>query len=331
MPLNNRQGDFSVGVVIPAYNIEAYIDRALESVLAQTHKPDEIIVVDDGSTDQTAKIIKRFGSQVKYIYQANGGLSAARNTGINASRSQWIALLDGDDEWLPEKLENQLEILQRNNHLAWISCNHIIHYSANNSQRLMKSPEICKNLLEGKEYFESYLTTTTHKDIWWPPSTMMIKREVFEQAGMFEEGLRFSEDTEMWFRIVYRWPQIGFAPQPLIIYYRDRPGSLSHSTPSKDKLNSICDYYDRHLEVSKKYRAHNDLKDFVAFRTRKWMREMYFESRFDELRKMLKRYYHLFPRRYRLMMRLLTVGPEITAPVVRWVANIRKNIHRRKK
>ncbi len=96
-PSNDRQS-YAVSVVIPAYNAEKYIGRAIDSVLAQTRQPDEIIVVDDGSTDNTPNAIKSYGSKVYYIHQENGGASVARNTGIEAAKSEWIAFLDADDE-----------------------------------------------------------------------------------------------------------------------------------------------------------------------------------------------------------------------------------------
>ncbi|KKK55641.1 hypothetical protein LCGC14_3072500, partial [marine sediment metagenome] len=94
------ENKYSVSVVIPAYNIGDFIARAINSVLAQTHPPDEIIVVDDGSTDNTGEVVKGFGEKVIYIHQQNGGLSAARNTAMRASTCKWISFLDGDDEWL---------------------------------------------------------------------------------------------------------------------------------------------------------------------------------------------------------------------------------------
>ena len=99
-----------VSVVIPTYNCAHYLPAALESVLAQDYDPMEIIVVDDGSTDETQAVLQRY-PEVTCIRQANGGLSNARNTGINAARGEWIALLDADDIWPPGKLEEQMQIL----------------------------------------------------------------------------------------------------------------------------------------------------------------------------------------------------------------------------
>ena len=103
----------SISVIIPAYNAEQHISRAIDSVLAQTHPADEIIAVDDGSTDDTGQILRSYGRQLRYIGQENGGAGAARNTGIKAARGEWIAFLDADDEWLPEKLKCQADHLRR--------------------------------------------------------------------------------------------------------------------------------------------------------------------------------------------------------------------------
>jgi glycosyltransferase involved in cell wall biosynthesis len=102
----------SVSVVIPVYNKEAYLTETIDSVLAQTRRPEEIIVVDDGSTDRSAEVAAAYGSAIHLIRQANAGESSARNRGIEASASDWIALLDGDDVWQPERLERQFLALR---------------------------------------------------------------------------------------------------------------------------------------------------------------------------------------------------------------------------
>ena len=103
-----------ITVIIPAYNSVKSIRRAIDSILAQTLKDYEIIVIDDGSTDGTGKIIKEYSNAVSYNYQENAGVCAARNAGIEKARGQWIAFLDHDDYWQPDKLERQMEILTEN-------------------------------------------------------------------------------------------------------------------------------------------------------------------------------------------------------------------------
>src|SRR5258706_1971108 len=100
-----------ISAVIPTYNRSQVLKRAIESVIAQTRPVDEIVVVDDGSTDETASTVAAFGDQVRYIHQHNQGISGARNTAIRAASGDWIALLDDDDEWLPEKVRKQEEAI----------------------------------------------------------------------------------------------------------------------------------------------------------------------------------------------------------------------------
>jgi len=111
----------TVSVIIPSYNRAVYLERALHSVLGQTCPADEIIVVDDGSTDNTRKIITGLCQSIQYCYQDNKGVSAARNKGIQQANGQWLAFLDSDDEWLPAKLEKQLAVARQH------PSNHIIH------------------------------------------------------------------------------------------------------------------------------------------------------------------------------------------------------------
>ena len=107
-----------VSVIIPTYNRSKYVTKAIDSVLAQTYRDFEIIVVDDGSTDNTKEVLKPYTDRIKYLYQENTGVSAARNAGIRAAGGQWIAFLDSDDEWLPEKLSIQMDYLSRHNEIV---------------------------------------------------------------------------------------------------------------------------------------------------------------------------------------------------------------------
>jgi len=125
MKQGREEAAWKVSVVIPAYNVGDYIGRAIDSVLVQSHRADEIIVVDDGSGDKTAEVVKGYGSKVRYIRQENLGASAARNRGIHSARNRWIAFLDGDDEWFAEKLGLQVALLRNNPELSWVSGNFI--------------------------------------------------------------------------------------------------------------------------------------------------------------------------------------------------------------
>ena len=145
-----------ISVVIPAYNAGRFIRRTIDSVLAQTYTDYEIIVVDDGSTDNTAEIVKSYGSKVRYIYQQNAGDGAARNTGIYAAKGEWIAFLDHDDEWLPEKLRLQMELLKRNPQLRWCAAN---FYKQSGARKVTAGDErVLTAALGGKDYFENFFS-----------------------------------------------------------------------------------------------------------------------------------------------------------------------------
>src|SRR4051794_5813716 len=103
----------AVSVVIPTYNYARFIERALVSVLGQTHRPAEVLVIDDGSTDETATVVDRYATRVRYLRQENSGVSAARNAGVESSTGDLVAFLDADDEWVPNKLELQVEALTK--------------------------------------------------------------------------------------------------------------------------------------------------------------------------------------------------------------------------
>ena len=145
--------EITVSVVIPFYNSERYVARAISSVLSQGRKADEVIVVDDGSTDGTASEVAKFGDTVKYIYQENRGASAARNTGILAAESEWIAFLDADDEWLPDYLEKQSNILISNPQLSWSIANYYTCLQNGNPSE-WNDRKRCQKLSKGKDYFE---------------------------------------------------------------------------------------------------------------------------------------------------------------------------------
>jgi len=312
MPEKSARDDFSVSVVIPAYNVEKYIARAIDSVLAQTRRADEIIVVDDGSTDGTAGVVGQYGSQVKYIiHQANMGLSAARNTGIIAATSQWIAFLDGDDRWLPEKLQQQLALLERNPDLVWSSCNYIAHSCRDGSQTICPHGEIINNLLNGKEFVDSFFSVT-NAGVVIVSCGMMVKREVFDRVGLFREGLRYAEDMDMWWRIAYSEGRFGYLNQALAVYYQGRAESLTADTDQRKVVKIVADLFERHLELAEQSGKKEDIKPYINQKLRKWTYIMYCQRQFDMVGEVITRFDKLLPRGYKTVMRFLTRLPYIT-------------------
>ncbi|MHC4950642.1 MAG: glycosyltransferase family 2 protein [Planctomycetota bacterium] len=239
-----------ISVVIPAYNIEDYIERAIDSVLAQSRPPEEIIVVDDGSTDATAQKIKAYGDQVRYIHQANKGLSGARNTGIRQAQNEWVAFLDGDDEWLPEKLQLQSELLIRNPELSWVGGNYLdCDCTKNHTESSWITPlqkaEIKKEM-KTPDFFNDYFSACQVRAA-GNSNTMMIRKDALVQVGLFCEDLVIFEDLDMWFRLAYLDLKYGFVFEPLAVYHRGVQGSL---TQRFIDLQYIDDYIQRHMKLS---------------------------------------------------------------------------------
>lgn len=182
-----------VSVVIPTYNRGRFIKNAIMSVLAQTYKDYEIIVVDDGSTDDTWKIVKKFGDKVRYIYQKNRGPSAARNTGIKHANGKYIAFLDSDDRFLPKKLEKQMNFIKKNPNCRYL---YTWYYNVNSKgkrTKLRKSMVFKKReYLQYALYIRKFMIRT---------STLLVEKKVFEKTGLFNEKYWFSQDWDMWLRI----------------------------------------------------------------------------------------------------------------------------------
>ncbi|HZG58237.1 glycosyltransferase, partial [Paenibacillus sp.] len=196
-------------VVIPTYNRERYIGRAIRSVLNQTCDDYELIVVDDGSTDRTRRIVKSFGPRVRYLRQPNRGPSEARNAGIRAARGRFIAFLDSDDRFLPRKLEANKEYLEKHP-----ECNFLYswYYDVRGGRRTLRKTKQYGDLdrFRYRLYRRSFTIRT---------STVVIHRDCFKNVGLFHPEYRYSQDWDMWLRLAayYR----GFCQrQPLALYRR---------------------------------------------------------------------------------------------------------------
>ncbi len=321
--------EYNISVVIPAYNAGKYIARAIDSVLAQSRAADEIIVVDDGSTDNTAEIVAQYRSRVMYIHQDNAGASVARNAGIEAATGQWIAFLDADDEWLPEKLAIQLELLERNPDLMWVTGNYILCACRTSRQRVHIAPEKAASLTDGKDFFISYFEAFV-QDAWGCTDTMLVRRDVFEEIGVFEVGKNRNEDMDMWFRIAYRSPQVGYVSNPIAVYHLDVPGSLIRDR-STMAVGAYCDFLERNLELSREHGRLADFRPCAIYLLRRWLRAMLFEARGRDVRAMIRQFGVLLPGWYKAFMWLLTAFPKTTAAGCRMISRIVRLLGLRKR
>jgi len=324
---NNKH--LTVAVIIPAYNVEAYISRALDSVLAQSRPADEIIVVDDGSTDSTASQIKKYVPQVRYIHQANAGLAGARNTGINAATGDWIAFLDGDDEWLPDALRRHCNLVLKNPQLSW-SCGNFLRCLCEQERRGPElRPEKAKRLLGGKELFQDYFFAFRNNAA-GHPNTMFIKRTVFDEVGLFREDQIFAEDLDMWWRIAYRYPQIGYVAEPLAVYHLTRPGALTQ-TFQANKMKILADLVDRHLALAAQHGRLDAFRPVVSFLVHRWLRGMLFYNRPDDVKRMLDRFGHLLNPTFGILIRLSMISPGVTARTCHAVSRLVRMLRLRRR
>jgi len=222
-----------ISVIIPAYNASNLVVRAIDSVLEQTYKAHEIIIIDDGSTDDTELKLIKYGDSIRYIKQSNSGVSASRNRGIFEATGDWVAFLDADDEWLPEKLECQITILKDNPDLVW--CSGLTKMLAANTNEYVNK-QINQSLTHSQKQILDF-TDACMDGIFFHTNTMIIKKDLFDSIGHFNEQLIISEDRDLWWRIAMRYPRIGFCCRALSLYYLDTPDSLIKST--KDRTQSF--------------------------------------------------------------------------------------------
>ena len=182
-----------VSVIIPAYNAAGWVGRAIDSVLTQTYPEREILVVNDGSTDSTAEVLTGYGESIRMLNQPNGGLSSARNLGIRQARGEFLAFLDADDYWLPEKLERQVACLQQDETLGFCSTRTQVVSPDNQFMASWDCPKIESTLLR--------TLFLRHASISGSGSGVMARSSMFQQAGVFDTQLRSLEDIDMWMRL----------------------------------------------------------------------------------------------------------------------------------
>lgn len=204
-----------VSVVIPSYNYGHFVVEAVESALAQTYPEVEVLVVDDGSTDDTRDRLKPYEGRIRYIYQANQGLSAARNTGIRAARGEFIGLLDSDDVWLPDKLETQMGYATAHPEVGLVASDLVTNLQPDGLPVL--PPSECR------------VAVLSLHDLLFPgkfsPSSVLIRRTCLDAIGLFDTSLRSSEDWDMWLRLAPQFPIVKLCVP--LLWYRIHGNNIS--------------------------------------------------------------------------------------------------------
>ena len=223
-----------VSVIITTYNAAHYVKAAIDSVLAQTFTDFEILVIDDGSKDDTRDLVNQYGAAARYFYQENSGVSVARNNGIAQSAGRYVAFLDVDDKWAPEKLERQLAALQLNSAASACHTAHLLvddnlqPLGVHHYQRSASSLEDL--LLRGNQV--------------GTPSSVMVEKCWFEKTGGFDLKLSHSADWDMWIRLSQHI-DFAYVDEPLL-QYRWHDNNMSHNAPlyESDTLLALTKAFD---------------------------------------------------------------------------------------
>ena len=209
------KNSFEISVILPTYNRKHTLQRSIGSILNQTYRPSEIIIIDDGSSDGSSELIESDYPNIRLIKQSNSGVSSARNKGIKNSKGQWIALLDSDDEWLPDKLEKQVQSLKEYSEYLFCHTNEIW------IRRGVRVNQGKKHQKYGGYIFDKCLDICRIS-----PSSSLFHKSILEDAGLFDESLRVCEDYDLWLRITAKYP-ILFLDELLIKKYGGHKDQLS--------------------------------------------------------------------------------------------------------
>jgi cellulose synthase/poly-beta-1,6-N-acetylglucosamine synthase-like glycosyltransferase len=220
--------DAGVSAVVCTWNRAREVCAAVESILAQSRPPEQVIVVDDGSSDGTRDALARFGSAIEVIHQPNQGASAARNTGIRAARGAWVAFLDSDDRWLDFHLSDLLAIAAADPTLVWAFCTRLVEMAPGAAPVPEVPPGRLDAVVDERGIAEDYLRVSA-QGASCPTSGLVIRRELLLQLGGFDVALRAGEDLDLWWKIARDHPRIGVGVRPSIVMTRYREDSLSAS------------------------------------------------------------------------------------------------------
>jgi glycosyltransferase involved in cell wall biosynthesis len=208
-----------VSVIIPTYNRRTLVARAVRSAIAQTRTVEEIIVIDDGSTDGTGEALQAaFGDRVRYVWQPNAGVAAARNHGLRLARGRYLALLDSDDEWLPEKTRRQVEWLEVRPDFGMVLCDVVRMDAEHRDIEIFRRREL---LPEDGDIFKWVLLEPA-----LVPASVMLRRSAYEAVGGFDESLPTAEDLDFHLRVAAQC-RIGVVEEPLVRAMRGHDGLSS--------------------------------------------------------------------------------------------------------
>ena len=207
-----------ISVIIPTFNRKKTLGRAIQSVMNQSLSPFEILIIDDGSNDGTEEWVKENFQNIKYIYQNNRGVSSARNIGIENANGDWVAFLDSDDEWLPNKLHEQVKAIESNPKIKFFHTNEIWIRNG------VRVNQMKKHKKYGGYIFEKCLDICRIS-----PSSVIMHKSIFQNIGLFDERLPICEDYDMWLRITSQY-EVFYSDKFLINKYGGHDDQLSKAS-----------------------------------------------------------------------------------------------------
>ncbi len=243
--MNSNPYQKTVSVLIPTYNSGKFIAKAVQSVIEQTCSPYEVIVIDDGSTDETKDVLRQFGNSIKYFYQENRGPSSARNTSIKTAKGDYISFLDADDVWTPNKIEVQLDFLERHRDIGLVFSD----VEEFDEEKIILKRSRMADQVFGHDIAlqvplqEAYIKLLMKNFIC--TSTVMVKREYFKKVGFFDESLRIVEDRDMWLRIAAYY-NIGYLP---LVLCKKRSHNSNISGNQEIYTSSQIKVLEKHLRL----------------------------------------------------------------------------------
>ena len=242
-----------VAIIVPTYNRFQLLTRALESIEGQTFRDWHLFVVDDGSTDGTSSLRGIWSNrpQVTWLTRSNGGVSAARNEALKIHKSPYVAFLDSDDEWLPEKLEKQWNFMETHRSIPLV---HAEELWLRNGQELKPKK---KHKKSGGCIFKKSLKLCCVS-----PSTAFLRQDIFREVGFFREDFPVCEDYDLWLKITSRYP-VGFLPDVLTIKHGGHGDQLSQSYKAMDywRVLALWDLIQKdHLTDLKRTQAQAELR-----------------------------------------------------------------------
>ena len=237
-----------VSVVIPSYNDSSYVKEAIHSVLSQTYENIEIIVVDDGSTDDTKEVLKEYKDRIKYHYQKNKGLSGARNTGMKLAKGKYISLLDADDLYHKDRVEKQVNFLENSS-----GC--VFSYSGYRHFYDGKPDELLK--LKYKYHSGNVFKKLLRKNF-IAPSGVLFRKDILDKIGFFDESLKSCEDWDYWLRVSHEGLEFSYIPEAITFIRIRKSGNLNdRSFRFLHKIDS--------LRVLGKYRDVSGINKYHAY------------------------------------------------------------------